>query len=106
MDDELRAEVKQPESALEDVAPGPVQAGDEELLAELREMFDRVKGEIGRVIVGQENVVDTVLIAMMIGGHVLLEGVGARQDAARSHVEPGHEHVVLSHTVHSGSDAL
>jgi len=75
MDDELRPEVGQPEIGVEDVTPGSVKSDDEELLSELREMFERVKQEIGRVIVGQDSVVDTVLIAMMIGGHVLLEGV-------------------------------
>lgn len=48
---------------------------DQALLSELRELFERVRTEIGRVIVGQEGVVDTVLIGMMVGGHILLEGV-------------------------------
>lgn len=47
----------------------------EERFAEVREVFDKIRQEIGRVIVGQEDVVDTVLTGMMVGGHVLLEGV-------------------------------
>jgi MoxR-like ATPase len=39
------------------------------------ERLDRVRREIGKVIVGQQNVVDGVLICMLAGGHVLLEGV-------------------------------
>lgn len=35
----------------------------------------RVRQEIARVIVGQQDVVDGVLIALVAGGHVLLEGV-------------------------------
>src|ERR1700692_3273012 len=35
----------------------------------------RVRAEIGKVIVGQQDVVDGVLICMLAGGHVLLEGV-------------------------------
>jgi MoxR-like ATPase len=39
------------------------------------ELSERVRGEIGRVIVGQEAVVDLMLAAVVLGGHVLLEGV-------------------------------
>ena len=37
--------------------------------------FARVKDEVLKVIVGQTHVVDSVLIALFAGGHVLLEGV-------------------------------
>ena len=37
--------------------------------------LDRVRAEIGKVIVGQRDVVDGVLICLIAGGHVLLEGV-------------------------------
>ena len=37
--------------------------------------LDQVRGEIGKVIVGQQHVVDGVLICLLAGGHVLLEGV-------------------------------
>ena len=37
--------------------------------------LERVRGEIARVIVGQQHVVDGVLICLLAGGHVLLEGV-------------------------------
>jgi MoxR-like ATPase len=35
----------------------------------------RVSDEIGKIIVGQQDVVDGVLICLLAGGHVLLEGV-------------------------------
>ena len=35
----------------------------------------RVRSEIGKIIVGQQDVVDGVLICLLAGGHVLLEGV-------------------------------
>src|SRR5579875_1088086 len=35
----------------------------------------RVRKEIGKVIVGQQDVIDGVLICLIAGGHVLLEGV-------------------------------
>ncbi|MBL8209918.1 MAG: MoxR family ATPase [Bryobacterales bacterium] len=37
--------------------------------------LDRVRKEIGKVIVGQQDAVDGVLICLLAGGHVLLEGV-------------------------------
>jgi MoxR-like ATPase len=37
--------------------------------------LDLVRREIGKVIVGQQDVVDGVLICLLSGGHVLLEGV-------------------------------
>jgi MoxR-like ATPase len=39
------------------------------------EMLTRVRDEVGRVIVGQQHMVDRLLIGMLTGGHVLLEGV-------------------------------
>ena len=42
---------------------------------EFKAVFARVKAEVGKMVVGQEHVVDGVLTAMMAGGHVLLEGV-------------------------------
>jgi MoxR-like ATPase len=42
---------------------------------EFREMFDSLRREVGKVIVGHEDIVDNVLISLFSGGHVLLEGV-------------------------------
>ncbi|MDQ7829836.1 MAG: MoxR family ATPase [Armatimonadota bacterium] len=40
-----------------------------------RETFERLRREVQRVIVGHEALIEEVLIAMLAGGHVLLEGV-------------------------------
>jgi len=37
--------------------------------------FDALRAEIGKVIVGQEDVIEGALIALAAGGHVLLEGL-------------------------------
>jgi MoxR-like ATPase len=37
--------------------------------------FHKIREEIGKFIVGQEHIVEHVLIAILCGGHVLLEGV-------------------------------
>jgi MoxR-like ATPase len=42
---------------------------------DFRKMFDSLRREIGKVIVGYETIVEDVLICMFCGGHVLLEGV-------------------------------
>ena len=44
-------------------------------LKNLTDKLDLVRREVGRVIVGQDDVVEGVLIALIAGGHVLLEGV-------------------------------
>jgi MoxR-like ATPase len=41
----------------------------------LRELRDKTVGEVGRVVVGMEAVTHQFLIALLAGGHVLLEGV-------------------------------
>lgn len=43
--------------------------------AEFKQVFNDIRSEVGRVIVGQNEVVECVLIALLAGGHVLLEGV-------------------------------
>jgi MoxR-like ATPase len=47
----------------------------EEQCKDFRKMFDSLRIEIGKVIVGHEDIVDNVLISIFCGGHVLLEGV-------------------------------
>ena len=44
-------------------------------LDQFRIDFERLRNEIGKVIVGQRPIVDGVLLALVAGGHVLLEGV-------------------------------
>ena len=47
----------------------------ESRLEEFREDFQRVRSEVAKVLVGQEEVVRHTLIALFAGGHCLLEGV-------------------------------
>ncbi len=39
------------------------------------ETFERIRAEMGKMMVGQREIVDGVLVAFFAGGHVLLEGV-------------------------------
>ncbi len=41
----------------------------------LKTATDRLKEEIGKVIIGQERIIDNVLTALFANGHVLIEGV-------------------------------
>ncbi len=43
--------------------------------AEFRANFEKLSGEIRNVMVGQDGVLESVLVAVVAGGHVLLEGV-------------------------------
>ena len=47
----------------------------EKATQELRAKFQRVRDEIGKAIVGHDEIVQGVLTALFVGGHVLLEGV-------------------------------
>lgn len=47
----------------------------EQALEKTAERLDRARAEIGRVVFGQEKVVDRILVTLMAGGHVLLIGV-------------------------------
>ena len=40
----------------------------------MRELSARVRGEVAKVVVGQDPVVDVLLASAVVGGHVLLEG--------------------------------
>ena len=43
--------------------------------AEFKATCQRLKTEVGKMMVGQEHVVDGAVTALLVGGHVLLEGV-------------------------------
>ncbi len=43
--------------------------------AQLRDSFARLRTEVGKAVVGQESAVTGLTIALLAGGHVLLEGV-------------------------------
>src|SRR5690606_34422471 len=57
-------------------ATGAITSTDpQQAIAEVGSAFERLKGEIRKVIVGQDEVVDQIVIAMFCRGHALLEGV-------------------------------
>ncbi len=70
MTDEVKLkEKKRKTSAAED------KASDTVVSTAGRELADAIRGQVSRRIVGQEYMVERVLIGLLTGGHVLLEGV-------------------------------
>ncbi|MBI9019269.1 MAG: MoxR family ATPase [Phycisphaerae bacterium] len=67
------------------------QASDSEIMVDLQNSYAMLKQEIHRVVVGQDEVIDSVLCSMLAGGHCLVQGV------------PGLAKTLL---VHSISEAL
>ena len=47
---------------------------DEAAFERLQEGRERVKAELGKVIIGQEEVIDQILLTLLCGGHCLLTG--------------------------------
>lgn len=53
----------------------PLAQSDLDAVKKLREAFDNIKKQLGRVIVGQDLVIEELLIALFSRGHCILEGV-------------------------------
>ena len=51
-------------------SPSDVQA-----IAALKSGYDRIRAELGKVIVGQDAVIDQLMVCLFANGHVILEGV-------------------------------
>src|SRR6476660_6543232 len=47
----------------------------EQAIQSFRNAYTALRAEIGKVVVGQEDIVESTVIALFAGGHVLLEGV-------------------------------
>lgn len=53
----------------------PVQIDDQERAARLVDACNRVRDQVARIVVGQDEVIEQLLIAILARGHCLLEGV-------------------------------
>ena len=51
------------------------QATVQQDIASAHQVIDRLRREAGRVVVGQQDVIDRLIIALLIRGHVLVEGL-------------------------------
>src|SRR6476659_3561263 len=61
-----------PDSPFSQNAPAP---GASEAVQEASRWIQPLRTEIGRYLIGQTSMVDRLLIALLVRGHVLLEGV-------------------------------
>ncbi|MGQ0798856.1 MAG: AAA family ATPase [Pseudomarimonas sp.] len=61
--------------AAEPTAPTAALAISAETLSRAQSILDALRGEVGNAFIGQRAVVDEILIALLAGGHVLIEGV-------------------------------
>src|SRR6185369_9107514 len=59
----------------DELAHDEIEAADVEAVEKLREAYGKITSELGKAIVGQRQVVEELLIAMLAGGHCLLVGV-------------------------------
>jgi MoxR-like ATPase len=53
----------------------PHSSSDVTAIRELKAGYDRIRAELGKVIIGQDVVVDQLMVCLFAGGHVILEGV-------------------------------
>ena len=44
-------------------------------IAEHSQLFDTLRAEVGRMLVGQEKMLDRLILGLLTGGHILLEGL-------------------------------
>src|ERR687884_538359 len=60
---------------MSNAATHDLQANDLEAVQKLKSAFDHLKQQLGQVIVGQDKVIEELLIALFSKGHCILEGV-------------------------------
>ena len=56
-------------------APAELQSDDVAAIDELRDIWHRLRSELGKVIVGQDDVIEQLAISLFARGHSLLMGV-------------------------------
>jgi MoxR-like ATPase len=71
----LTSEAATPDASTEPVAPTDAAVSDVELLELAADAAARLRREVAKAVVGQEEVLEGMLIALAAGGHALLVGV-------------------------------
>lgn len=59
----------------EQASPAEMPADAESVAAEFKDTMDAIRAEVAKIIVGQEEVVDSLLITLLVGGHCLITGM-------------------------------
>src|SRR6266550_8632078 len=74
MSDQVRSNLQEPLTA-EVISSDKLSGGDLEAVRRLQHAFQDIKQQLARVIVGQDQVIEELLIALFSRGHCILEGV-------------------------------
>ena len=73
---DVHPEVKAAAPAGKSAAPGMMaSAEDLKLVEQMRQSMDAIRKEVGKVIIGQEDVLNEILMCIIAGGHALLIGL-------------------------------
>ena len=73
---EVKPESKAAPEAGKSAAPGMMaSAEDLKLVEQMRQSMDAIRKEVGKVIIGQEDVLNEILMCIIAGGHALLIGL-------------------------------
>ena len=86
----------------------PIAADDVDLsnLARVKEAHDRLRTQLARIVVGQDEVIDQLMIAIFARGHCILEGVpGLAKTLMVSTLADCLSLAIQSHPVHARPDA-
>ena len=73
--DKTEAGENEDQEIQQDSPEAPLDSSDLETVEKLRESYDRIRAELGKVIVGQDEVLEQILISIFARGHSLLVGV-------------------------------
>ena len=77
-----------------------------ERISQAGQFTDKLREEVGHVIVGQSHMLDRLLIGLLSNGHVLLEGVpGLAKDPNHKIAGTGHSCQIQPDTVYTRSVA-
>ena len=68
----------------------------DEQIQEQAQTCQNLRDEIGRVLVGQEHMVSRLLIGLLTGGHILLEGLPGLAKTWHPHQMPRHRPLLSS----------
>src|SRR6056300_653339 len=59
----------------EQASPVNMPADAESVAAEFKDTMDAIRGEVAKIIVGQDEVVEHLLLTLLVGGHCLITGM-------------------------------
>ena len=73
---------------------------------DIRAITEGVRGEVRKAVVGQDEVIELMLTSLLVGGHILLEGVpGTAKTLLTRAFAAGLRAAVRPHPVHARPDA-